>query len=65
LGMDILRDLKYDAGSNSWEDGMVYDAKHGREWNASVYIDKNGVLKVKGYWHLKLLGKTMTFTKTS
>jgi uncharacterized protein (DUF2147 family) len=63
LGLDVLRDLKYDAGDNSWEDGLIYDAKHGKEWNAAVYIDKNGVMKVKGYWHLKIFGRTMVFTR--
>jgi uncharacterized protein (DUF2147 family) len=63
LGMSVLRDMVYDASSNSWEDGIIYESKHGKEWNASVYIDKAGMLKVKGYWHFKLIGKTMTFTR--
>jgi uncharacterized protein (DUF2147 family) len=61
LGMEILRDIKYDPDDNSWGDGMIYDAKHGREWNASAYINKEGLLKVKGYWHFKFIGRTMTF----
>lgn len=63
LGMDVLRDLKYDAGDDTWEDGMIYDAQHGKEYNASAYIDKQGILRVKGYWHLKIFGKTMTFKR--
>jgi uncharacterized protein (DUF2147 family) len=61
LGMSVLRDLSYQPATNSWEDGIIYESKNGREWNASVYIDKHGFLKVKGYWHFKLIGKTMTF----
>ena len=63
LGMSVLSNLRYDAGKNSWEDGMVYDSKHGREWNASAYIDKKGMLKVRGYWHFKFIGRTMDFTR--
>ena len=63
LGMDVLSDLKYDSGDNSWEDGMVYDAKHGKDWNASAYIDDHGLLRVRGYWHFKLFGRTMTFKR--
>jgi uncharacterized protein (DUF2147 family) len=63
LGIEVLRDLIYDADTNSWEDGMIYDAKHGREWNASARIDKNGFLKAKGYWHFKFIGRTMTFRR--
>lgn len=29
LGMGILKNLKYHASTNTWEDGMVYDSKHG------------------------------------
>jgi uncharacterized protein (DUF2147 family) len=63
LGMDVLSNFKYDTGNNSWEDGMIYDAKHGKEWNASAYIDEHGLLRVRGYWHFKIFGKTMTFSK--
>ena len=63
LGMDVLRDLKYDAKNNVWEDGMIYEAKTGKEYNASAYIDKQGILRVKGYWHFKFIGKTMIFKR--
>ncbi|MGZ3764842.1 MAG: DUF2147 domain-containing protein [Mucilaginibacter sp.] len=65
LGMDVLHDFRYDTSSHSWEDGMIYDAQHGREWNASAYINKEGLLKVKGYWHFKIFGRTMTFNRVS
>lgn len=65
LGMSVLRNLTYCATSNSWEDGLVYDSKHGREWNACASINKNGLLEVKGYWHFKWIGRTLTFKRTS
>jgi len=40
---------------------MVYDSRHGREWNASANIGKKGQLHVRGYWHFKFIGKTMNF----
>lgn len=63
LGMDVLSALKYDADDRAWEDGLVYDAKHGKDWNASAYIDDHGLLRVRGYWHFKIFGKTMTFKR--
>ena len=63
LGMNVLSNLKYNANNNTWEDGMVYDSKHGREWNASADIDKQGLLKVRGYWHVKFIGHTMDFVR--
>ncbi|WP_428328942.1 DUF2147 domain-containing protein [Mucilaginibacter sp.] len=63
LGLSVLTNLTYHPETNSWEDGVIYDSKHGREWNSSAYLDKKGELKVKGYWHFKFIGKTMTFTR--
>jgi uncharacterized protein (DUF2147 family) len=63
LGMNVLEKLTYNEDTNTWEDGMIYDAKHGRHWNSSASIDKDGSLKVKGYWHFKFIGKTMTFRR--
>jgi len=61
LGMSILNVPTYDPKTNSWENGMVYDSRHGREWNASANIGKKGQLHVRGYWHFKFIGKTMNF----
>jgi len=63
LGMDVVRGLKYDKEGDTWEDGIVYDAQHGKDWKGSAYIDDHGILRVRGYWHFKLFGKTMTFKR--
>jgi len=63
IGMSILRDMTYNPDTNSWENGIIYDSKHGREWNASAYISKSGMLEVKGYWHFKFIGRTLTFRR--
>ncbi|MBD1386733.1 DUF2147 domain-containing protein [Mucilaginibacter rigui] len=63
LGMSILRDLKYNDKKGTWEDGIVYDSRHGKEWNASANINKKGQLKVRGYWHFKWIGKSMIFNR--
>lgn len=65
LGMDVLSGLRYDGSSHTWGGGMIYDAQHGKQWNAAGYIDKDGSLKVKGYWHFKIIGKTMVFTRVT
>lgn len=61
LGMNILENLTYNSLTNSWENGLVYDSRNGRIWNASAYIGKNGRLHVRGYWHFKFIGRTMNF----
>lgn len=63
LGMNVLEKLVYVPKTNTWEDGIIYDAQHGRHWNSAAYLTKDGLLKVKGYWHIKLIGKTLTFNR--
>ncbi|QHS56164.1 DUF2147 domain-containing protein [Mucilaginibacter sp. 14171R-50] len=65
LGLNVVEKLSYNPKTDSWEDGMIYDPKHGRHWNASAYINKDGLLKVKGYWHFKFIGKTLTFKRVN
>ncbi len=63
LGMDVLRKLKYNADDNQWQDGIIYDPKHGREWDSVAWISDAGLLKVKGYWVFKWLSETLTFKR--
>ncbi|QQL50353.1 DUF2147 domain-containing protein [Mucilaginibacter ginkgonis] len=65
IGMQVLRNLAYSPSTHSWENGMIYDAKSGREWNAAASIDKAGMLRVTGYWHFKFIGKTMKFSRVT
>ena len=63
LGLDVVENLTYNPKSDSWEGGKIYEVQSGKYWSAAAYIDKTGLLKVKGYWKVKLLGKTMTFKR--
>lgn len=65
MGSNILKNLVYVPKSNSWENGVIYDAQHGRYWDSAAYINKEGELKVTGYWHFKFIGKTLTFIRTT
>ena len=65
LGMEVLRDLKYNAEDNEWQDGIIYDAKHGRYWDSLAWITNNGLLKVKGYWVFRWISETLTFNRVS
>jgi len=63
VGMEIVDGLKYNEKTNSWENGKIYDAHHGRFWDSSAVISDEGFLKVTGYWKFKWIGKTLTFTR--
>lgn len=63
IGMEILEGLQYNASQNSWDKGRIYDASSGRHWDSSATISKDGILKVRGFWKFKWIGKSMTFRK--
>ena len=64
IGLVVLKNLMYNSRYNRWEHGKIYDVQSGKEWDSSVWLTKDGLLKVKGYWHFELFGKTMTFKRT-
>lgn len=63
LGMEVLHKLKYNADDDEWQDGIIYDPKHGRDWDSVAWISGAGLLKVKGYWVFKWLSETLTFER--
>jgi uncharacterized protein (DUF2147 family) len=65
LGMDILRDLKYNPQTSRWEDGIIYDAHSGKEWSSIVYFNDDGLMEIKGYWKFEFLCKTIAFKRVN
>ena len=63
VGMEVLSGLSYDEDDDEWVDGVIYDSNSGKEWSSKVWINKNNLLKVRGYWLVSWLGETMTFKK--
>ncbi len=65
LGMNVLRNLKFNSSNDRWEDGVIYDAKSGREWSSVVYFNDDGLMEVKGFWKFELLCKTIEFKRVN
>jgi len=63
IGMEVVDNLDYNPSTSSWENGVIYDAKNGRNWSSAATITSDDELKVTGYWHFKFLGKTMVFKR--
>lgn len=63
IGLEVMHGLVYNEDDDEWQDGRIYDASTGKEWNAKAWINKDGYLKVRGYWHLEFLGQNMCFKK--
>ncbi len=63
IGMDVADNLTYNPETNSWENGLIYDAKSGRTWSSAASLSREGMLKVTGYWKFKFIGKSMNFKR--
>jgi uncharacterized protein (DUF2147 family) len=63
LGIDVLTKLTYNADTNTWENGKIYEGSSGKLWDTYVKINKDGSLKVTAYWGLKFINKTIKFTR--
>jgi uncharacterized protein (DUF2147 family) len=63
LGIEVMTGLVYNSSVVEWQDGVTYDARTGRYYGASAVINSDGLLKVRGYWHIRWLGQTMSFKK--
>lgn len=65
IGLDVLSGLTYNADDDEWQDGHIYDPSSGKEYNAKAWLTSDGNLKVRGYWHIQMLGQNMCFSKTN
>jgi len=63
IGMEVLHKLRYDKDDEEWKGGIIYDCSSGKEWDAKAWINKEGLLKVRGYWGLPIFGRNMTFKR--
>lgn len=61
LGLEVVRNLTYVKRTSKYENGIIYDARSGREWDSYAYLISANTLRVKGYWHFKFISQTMDF----
>lgn len=61
IGLTILEGVTYD-GDGQWS-GTIYAPDQGRTYKAKLHLTEEGVLKVRGYVGITLLGRTMEWTR--
>jgi uncharacterized protein (DUF2147 family) len=62
LGLAIVHGL-HRADQRTWIDGKIYNPDDGVEYNSVMTMDPNGALRVRAYFLLPLLGKTLVWTR--
>ena len=60
-GMIILNDLILE--DEIWEDGTIIDPKSGKIYDCYLSLEKQNVLKVRGYLGFSLLGRTQIWKR--
>lgn len=62
LGIDVFKNFRFDPKDNEWDDGEIYSEYSGNTYNAKIWLNENGELKVRGYLgFLWFLGRTNTY----
>lgn len=64
VGIQILKNLKWDADDKEWDDGEIYDPKTGKTYSCYAELQKDGTLFLKGYvLGMPFLGKSTVWTR--
>ena len=61
LGLVILNDFDFD--DDQWDNGTIYDPKSGKTYSCVIKMKKEGILNVRGYIGISLIGRTTEWTK--
>ena len=58
-GLVFLKEMTFNAKKNEWQNAsMIYPGKNGK-FKADMRLEKDGRLRVIGYWGISMLGKTL------
>ncbi|MCU0432955.1 MAG: DUF2147 domain-containing protein [Bacteroidia bacterium] len=64
-GLEIMKDLVWDASDQEWDDGEIYDPKSGNSYSLTVKMTDKNTLSLRGYMGVSLLGRTSVWTRTT
>ena len=62
IGISMFSEYHYK--DRLWQ-GKIYDPKTGNTYNSRMEVDKDGLLKIRGYIGLPLFGRTAIFSPVS
>lgn len=56
VGIELILGFRYEQGK--WIDGTIYDPDNGKTYNCIIFLAQDGMLDVRGYIGISLLGRT-------
>ena len=63
IGMVLLYDFKTSPAPNAYEDGTIYNGENGKTYKATLGLQADGTLRLRGYVGTPLLGETQIWTR--
>lgn len=63
VGTKILKDLRWDAFDQEWDDGEIYDPKSGKTYSVYAKMKGPNTLYLKGYIGISLIGRSTLWTR--
>lgn len=63
LGNAIMIDKFKFIGSNTWDNGIIYDARKGKTYSCIIKMKVKDKLEVRGYMGISLFGQTDTWLR--
>jgi uncharacterized protein (DUF2147 family) len=63
IGIDVLTNMTYNPNQNKWTGGKIYDSNSGKTWEATVWLIDPDLMNVRGFYAIRLFGKTLNFTR--
>jgi uncharacterized protein (DUF2147 family) len=64
IGLLLLKSLSFD-GKSEWNGGTIYDPENGKEYSCKITLGKDGVLHIRGYIGLSLIGRTTSWKRVT
>jgi uncharacterized protein (DUF2147 family) len=62
LGMPFVTGFRY-AGKGEWKEGRIYDPEEGKTYKSKMRLEEDGILKVRGFIGISLLGRNTNWTR--
>jgi uncharacterized protein (DUF2147 family) len=63
VGIVIIKGFTYNEENNEWQNGTIYNPVSGKTYRSYIKLEPNGILNVRGYLGISLIGKTVMWTK--
>jgi len=64
IGLVMLNGMKYAGekkGKHNWKGGTIYDPGNGKAYKATIKLNADGTLDLRGYIGISLFGRTQTW----